>query len=73
MNNIFSRSAGFTGKEKNIHIITGPRQVGKTTVAHQIATKWPARSIYTLADSPLPWKPKWIYARWERPVPIRLK
>jgi predicted AAA+ superfamily ATPase len=32
--------AGTTRKKKLIHIITGPRQVGKTTASLQIADRW---------------------------------
>jgi predicted AAA+ superfamily ATPase len=64
---------GLQGKKKNLHIITGPRQVGKTTAAHQIAAKWPGKSIHASADSPLPPGPEWIYAQWDRAVRLRHK
>ena len=37
-----------------LHVIVGPRQVGKTTAAEQLIDRmgWP--SIYAAADSPLP-------------------
>ncbi len=59
---------GLQGKKKVLHIITGPRQVGKTTAAQQIAAKWPGRSIHASADSPLPPGPEWIHAQWNRAV-----
>ena len=33
-------SKGLGMKKKLLHIMTGPRQVGKTTAALQIAAKW---------------------------------
>lgn len=50
---------------KFLHIITGPRQVGKTTAALQIAEKWKGPVINVSADSPLPPGPEWITAQWE--------
>ena len=48
-----------------IHIIIGPRQVGKTVAAHQIIKKWQGESIYSAADLPLPPGPEWIQSHWE--------
>ena len=41
-------------------VLTGPRQVGKTTIARQIMTRLPFPSVYSSADSPLPLGPEWI-------------
>jgi len=41
-------------------VMTGPRQVGKTTIARQIMAKLPFPSVYASADSPLPLGPEWI-------------
>ncbi len=49
-----------------IHIIIGPRQVGKTTAAHQIASMWNGPSVIVTADSPLPPGPSWIESAWRR-------
>ncbi|MDD5675193.1 MAG: AAA family ATPase [Chitinivibrionales bacterium] len=49
-----------------INIIIGPRQVGKTTAALQIAEKWQGPVITVSADSPLPPGPEWIRNHWER-------
>ena len=59
---------GLSGKKRLMHIITGPRQVGKTTAARQIADKWPGEVINVSADSPLPPGPEWIHAQWGRAV-----
>lgn len=45
-------------------VIIGPRQVGKTTIAHQALKKLPYLSVYASADSPLPPGPEWIETQW---------
>jgi len=59
---------GFQRQKQLLHIMTGPRQVGKTTAALQIAAKWPGLVIKASADQPLPPGPEWIHAHWERAV-----
>ena len=49
-----------------IHIVVGPRQVGKTTAAVQIARQWSGPVIRESADEPLPPGPQWIRVQWER-------
>lgn len=49
-----------------IQIITGPRQVGKTTAARQAMTKWEGPSVYAAADAPLPQGPGWIRTHWQQ-------
>ncbi len=56
---------GMGAKKKLLHIITGPRQVGKTTAALQIADKWKGEVVNASADLPLPPGPEWIRAQWE--------
>lgn len=48
-----------------IHVIVGPRQVGKTTAAEQVAAQlgWPVHMVS--ADSPRPHPPEWIDLQWE--------
>ncbi len=48
---------GMSAGKKLLHIITGPRQVGKTTAALQIAEKWNGAVVNASADLPLP--PAW--------------
>jgi uncharacterized protein len=48
-----------------IHIVTGPRQVGKTTVATTVADRWPGPTRYAAADELLPPKPEWIQSQWQ--------
>lgn len=45
-------------------VITGPRQVGKTTAAEQIMEMFPHESIYASADSPTQVGPEWIDSQW---------
>jgi hypothetical protein len=58
--------AGLKREKKLLHIITGPRQVGKTTAARQLAAKWPGKILIFSADSPIPPGPEWIKGNWER-------
>ncbi|MBI4745953.1 MAG: ATP-binding protein [Deltaproteobacteria bacterium] len=44
--------------------LTGPRQVGKTTIAQQVIEALPFPSVYATADSPLPPGPEWIETNW---------
>jgi predicted AAA+ superfamily ATPase len=47
-------------------VLTGPRQVGKTTIAYQVMDQLPFPSLYASADSPLPPGPEWIETQWRR-------
>jgi uncharacterized protein len=55
---------GLAAKKRLLQIITGPRQVGKTTASIQIAEKWKGSVVNATADSPLPPGPEWIRAQW---------
>jgi predicted AAA+ superfamily ATPase len=48
-----------------IQVIIGPRQVGKTTVAREIASRWGGPVQYAAADESLPPGPDWIRSQWE--------
>lgn len=48
-----------------LHVVTGPRQVGKTTLAHAVAAGWQGPTTYAAADELLPPGPEWIQAQWE--------
>ncbi|MDJ0763218.1 MAG: AAA family ATPase [Myxococcota bacterium] len=48
-----------------IQVVTGPRQVGKTTAALQIAAKWQGPVHFTAADALLPKDTAWIESQWE--------
>jgi len=51
-----------------IHALIGPRQVGKTTIAHQIQESVNFPTIYVTADSPVPLDSAWIETHWRRAV-----
>jgi hypothetical protein len=49
-----------------LQVIVGPRQVGKTTAAQQLADRlgWP--TVFAAADAPLPPGPEWVETQWRR-------
>ena len=49
-----------------IHVLIGPRQVGKTTIARQIEESIGISSVYATADSPVPLDSAWIETQWRR-------
>jgi hypothetical protein len=49
-----------------VQVLTGPRQVGKTTLMLQLAKEWGDRAIYVAADAPEAALPGWWEAQWER-------
>lgn len=51
-----------------VHVLIGPRQVGKTTIARQIQESIGIPSIYATADSPVPLDSAWIETQWRRAV-----
>lgn len=48
-----------------IQVLTGPRQVGKTTLAHQIKNSLPIPSHYASADEPTLRSLSWLEGQWE--------
>ncbi len=56
----------FEKQQPVFQALTGPRQVGKTTIAQQVMEKLPFPFIYASADSPLPPGPEWIETQWRR-------
>ena len=50
---------------KLLQVVVGPRQVGKTTAAHQIGRAWKGAVRYAAADVPLPPGPEWIQSQWD--------
>lgn len=51
-----------------IHVLIGPRQVGKTTIARQIGAAIGIPTVYATADSPVPLDAAWIETHWRRAV-----
>jgi predicted AAA+ superfamily ATPase len=60
--------ADLTRSATVIHALIGPRQVGKTTIAHQIQESIGIPTIYATADSPVPLDTAWIETQWRRAV-----
>ena len=54
-----------------LHILVGPRQVGKTIASIQISEKWSGPVLRESADQPLPPGPEWIRTHWERAAAMR--
>ena len=63
---VFEIERALTAGPRLIHIITGPRQVGKTTAAEQILERldWPG--VFESADFAPPPGPEWIETQWAR-------
>lgn len=53
-------------KPNLIQVVTGPRQIGKTTLALQIFDKWHGPKIYETADQPSIPSPDWIIMHWQK-------
>jgi len=51
-----------------IHVLIGPRQVGKTTIARQIEHAIDIPTLYATADSPVPLDSAWLETQWRRAV-----
>jgi hypothetical protein len=63
-----SLRAVFSRPTSVIHVLIGPRQVGKTTIARQIEGSIAVPVVYATADSPLPPDAAWIETQWRRAV-----
>ena len=50
-----------------IQVLLGPRQTGKTTLAHQIMKELRNPSHYASADEPALKDRSWIEQQWEHP------
>ena len=55
-----------TSQERFLHILIGPRQVGKSTAAKQIIEKSRLPHVLAIADSPEPVGAAWIESNWRR-------
>lgn len=49
-----------------VQLLTGPRQVGKTTLLGEIEAKWRGKAIYLAADAPEASLPGWWERQWQR-------
>lgn len=48
-----------------IQVITGPRQIGKTTAAQHALRNWEGKAHYGSADLTAPPQPIWIEQQWQ--------
>jgi predicted AAA+ superfamily ATPase len=55
-------------RTKVIQVLIGPRQVGKTTIAHQVQESIGIPTVYATADSPVPLDSAWIETQWRLAV-----
>src|SRR3990172_10556108 len=49
-----------------LHVVAGPRQVGKTTLVQQVVAELARPSVFALADEPALRDAAWLAAQWER-------
>jgi len=49
-----------------IHVVAGPRQVGKTTLVQQVLTQLDRPNVFVSADEPALRDGAWLTAQWER-------
>jgi len=49
-----------------VQLLTGPRQVGKTTLLLEIAGEWGEQALYLAADAPEAALPGWWEQQWQR-------
>ncbi|MBM4200998.1 MAG: ATP-binding protein [Gammaproteobacteria bacterium] len=47
-----------------MHVLVGARQVGKTTIARQVAVRLGGPVVFASADGPMPPGPEWIDTQW---------
>jgi len=57
-------SAKHSTMEQKYSIGVGPRQVGRTTAARTIESRWPGPTHYPAADVSPPPGPEWIETHW---------
>src|ERR1035437_4606791 len=53
------------GCRRFLQVLSGPRQVGKTTLARQAMKAFGENSTYVTADNPAPGDNRWIEQQWE--------
>jgi hypothetical protein len=58
-------SARLAEPRRFIQVVAGPRQVGKTTLVHQVADELSAAVVSASADEPTLRGSQWIAAQWE--------
>ena len=53
-------------KRRFMQVLLGPRQVGKTTLAHQVMDEFKGRCYYISADEPSLKSTQWLQEHWEQ-------
>jgi predicted AAA+ superfamily ATPase len=53
------------GRRRFLQVLSGPRQVGKTTLARQAMLAFGERATYVTADNPAPGDNLWVEQQWE--------
>jgi len=53
------------GHRRFLQVLSGPRQVGKTTLARQAMLAFGERATYVTADNPAPGDNLWVEQQWE--------
>jgi len=61
------------GEPRLLQVVTGPRQVGKTTISLQVHQRWRGRKVYESADRPHTPDAQWIAAHWKAARRLALK
>lgn len=49
-----------------MQVVSGPRQVGKTTLVCQVLSRLDLPTVFVSADEPVPGDTAWLAAQWER-------
>lgn len=62
-----------SGDPRLLQVVTGPRQVGKTTIALQIHERWRGQKVYESADQPHTPGAEWISIHWKNARHLPLK
>ncbi|MBI4370240.1 MAG: ATP-binding protein [Elusimicrobia bacterium] len=62
-----------SGDPNLLQVVTGPRQVGKTTIALQVHERWRGQKVYESADQPYTPDAEWISTHWKNARHLPLK
>jgi predicted AAA+ superfamily ATPase len=63
---VLELTRGLAQMPRLVHVVTGPRQVGKTTAALSVAKRWKGPVRFAAADELLPPGPEWIRDQIDR-------
>lgn len=62
-----------SGEPRLLQVVTGPRQVGKTTISLQVHERWQGQKMYESADQPHTPDAAWISTHWKAARDLPLK